>query len=96
MRARPEAIEALALRYQLGWQPVAGDGALLSAELLSAEVGLAEGVLAVRSRSIGRTLAEINLAEPGDATARPPHLAVLSRPRGARPLTGRRFPSPNG
>jgi di/tricarboxylate transporter len=63
VRARPEAIEALALRYQLGWQPVAGDGASLSAELLSAEVGLAEVLLAVRSRYIGRTLAEINLAE---------------------------------
>jgi len=62
VKGRQENAERVARRYHLGLEPVAAEGAALSGELLSSEVGIAEVLLAVRSRYIGRTLAEMHFA----------------------------------
>ncbi len=63
VKGRQENVERVARRYQLALRPVTGDGAALSGQLLSSEVGIAEVLLAVRSQYIGRTLAEMRFAE---------------------------------
>jgi len=63
VKGRQENVERVARRYQLRTDAVAGDAEALSGELLSSEVGIAEVLLAVRSRYIGRTLAEMHFAE---------------------------------
>lgn len=63
VKGRQENAERVARRYQLKLRPLTGDGAALSGELLSSEVGIAEVLLAVRSRYIGRTLADMHFAE---------------------------------
>jgi di/tricarboxylate transporter len=79
VKGRQEYVERLALDHSLGMQPVTGDGAALSAELLSSEIGIAEVLLAVRSQYIGRTLAEVRFAEKY-------HVQVLGIWRGDRQL----------
>ena len=63
VKGRGEYVERLAADQHLGLRPVIGDGEALSAELLSAEIGIAEVLLAVRSEYIGRTLAEVRFAD---------------------------------
>lgn len=62
VKGRQENVERVARRYHLRPEAVAAEGAALSGELLSSEVGIAEVLLAVRSRYIGRTLAEMHFA----------------------------------
>ena len=63
VKGRGEYVDRLALEQLLGVQPVKGDGEILSAELLSAEIGIAEVLLSVRSQYIGRTLADVRFAD---------------------------------
>lgn len=63
VKGRQEYVERLAVDYHLGMQPVTGDGAALSTELLSSEIGIAEVLLTVRSQYIGRTLADVRFAD---------------------------------
>lgn len=79
VKGRQENVERVARRYDLKLRPVTGDGATLSGELLSSDVGIAEVLLAVRSQYIGRTLAEMHFAEKF-------RVQVLSILRGERQL----------
>ncbi len=59
-------VESLALRFNLGLQPVDPDRENLSELLLSQEIGVAEVILPPRSEYVGRTLAASQLAEKFD------------------------------
>lgn len=59
-------VESLALRFNLGLQPVDPDKENLSELLLSQEIGVAEVILPPRSEYVGRTLAASQLAEKFD------------------------------
>lgn len=62
-KGRPELVEKAAADFGLGLRPVTGDGEVLSAALLSSEVGIAEVLLTVRSQYIGRSLTEMRFAD---------------------------------
>ncbi len=79
VKGRQENVERVARRYALTLEAVRGDGAALSGELLSSEVGIAEVLLSVRSQYIGRTLAEMRFADKYG-------VQVLSIMRGERQL----------
>lgn len=81
VKGHSEDVERLAVAYSLGIQPVTGDGDLLASELLSAEVGVAEVLLAARSQYIGRSLAELRFADKY-------RVHVLGIWRGERRLAG--------
>jgi di/tricarboxylate transporter len=59
-------VESLALRFNLGLQPVDPEKENLSELLLSQEIGVAEVILPPRSEYVGRTLAASQLAEKFD------------------------------
>jgi di/tricarboxylate transporter len=59
-------VESLALRFNLGLQPIDPEKENLSGLLLSQEIGVAEVILPPRSEYIGRTLAASQLAEKFD------------------------------
>lgn len=63
VKGRAENVERAARRYDLAMEALAGDGETLSSELLSLDVGIAEVLLAVRSRYIGHTLADMRFAD---------------------------------
>jgi di/tricarboxylate transporter len=81
VRGRAEDVERLAVAYSLGLQPISGEGDVLASELLSAEVGVAEVLLAARSQYVGRTLAEVRFADKY-------RVHVLGVWRGDRRLSG--------
>lgn len=66
LKGNPSFVENLAVRYNLGLQPVDPEKDALSDLLLSQEIGVAEVILPPRSEYVGRTLAGSQLAERFD------------------------------
>ncbi len=58
-----EPVERMALRFNLGLQPINGDGSQPPEQWLSREIGLAEALLTPRSALIGQTIAEADFGE---------------------------------
>jgi di/tricarboxylate transporter len=58
-----EDVRRLSINYNLGMQVVEEDSAVLSHELLSTEIGVAEVLLTLRSQYIGRSLADVRFAD---------------------------------
>ncbi len=66
VKGNPQAVERMALTYNLGLQPIDPDKDYLPDLLLSQEIGVAEVILPQRSDYAGRTLAASQLAEKFD------------------------------
>jgi di/tricarboxylate transporter len=66
VKGNPQAIEQLAVSYQMGLQAIDPDKEHLTDLLLSQEIGVAEVILPQRSDYAGRTLAASQLAEKFD------------------------------
>ncbi|MDX1614543.1 MAG: SLC13 family permease [Candidatus Promineifilaceae bacterium] len=62
IRAEPEDVQRIMIRYNVGVQPVKGPDQALAGMLLNHEIGLAEVLLTPRSVYLGKTVAEAGFA----------------------------------